>query len=116
MSDCCTLPPPTCYSCDSSVGKCAADRAGSQTPGSCIATCKCITPHNCGQLNGTTLCNTAISGCNVCDKCCQTFITVQASCDGCFAAPAPNGCGGVATNDTNGTLLARLLHVLLALH
>ena len=44
MSDCCTLPPPTCYSCDSSVGKCAADRAGSQTPGSCIATCTKPTP------------------------------------------------------------------------
>ena len=40
MSDCCTLPPPTCYSCDSFVGKCAADRAGSQAPGSCITTCK----------------------------------------------------------------------------
>ena len=44
MSDCCTLPPPTCYSCDSTVGKCAADRAGSQTPGSCITTCTKPTP------------------------------------------------------------------------
>jgi hypothetical protein len=44
MGDCCTLPPPTCYSCDSSVGKCAADRAGSQTPDSCIATCTKPTP------------------------------------------------------------------------
>ena len=39
MSDCCTLPPPTCWSCDSSAGKCAADRAGSQTLGNC----KCAT-------------------------------------------------------------------------
>ena len=44
MSDCCTLPPPTCYSCDSSVGKCVADRAGSQAPGNCIATCTKPTP------------------------------------------------------------------------
>ena len=39
MSDCCTLPPPTCHSCDTSNGKCAADRAGSQAPGDCIDKC-----------------------------------------------------------------------------
>ena len=38
MHDCCTLPPPTCWSCDSSAGKCAADRAGSQTPDNCKCT------------------------------------------------------------------------------
>jgi hypothetical protein len=43
MTDCCTLPGPTCYSCNSShssTGECAPDRAGSQSPGECISTCK----------------------------------------------------------------------------
>jgi hypothetical protein len=52
-------------------------------------------PHNCGQRNNSVACGAAIKGCNVCDACCKPWITVQASCDGCFDAPAPNGCGGV---------------------
>jgi hypothetical protein len=100
------------YSCNTTAGQCAPDPEGSLSPGECIATCKCVVPHNCGQLNGTTLCNTPIIGCNVCDQCCKPFLTAQASCDGCFAAPVPNGCGGVATSyataddDINGPLLA----------
>jgi hypothetical protein len=39
MADCCTLPPPTCYSCDASTGECSPNRAGSQAPGKCISTC-----------------------------------------------------------------------------
>jgi hypothetical protein len=81
------------YSCNTLTGQCAADPHGTQSPGDCISTCKCATPHNCGQLNGTVACNKDITGCNVCDKCCKPWITVQASCDGCFAAPVPNGCG-----------------------
>jgi hypothetical protein len=95
------------YSCNTTAGQCAPDPEGSLSPGECIATCKCVVPHNCGQLNGTTLCNTTISGCNVCDQCCKPWITVQASCDGCFAAPVPNGCGGVTTaNDISEMLIA----------
>ena len=97
MSDCCTLPPPTCYSCDSSVWKCTPNRAGSQALSDCYDKCQCVTPHNCGQLNGTVACGAAITGCSVCGMCCKPYITEQASCDGCFAAPAPNGCG----NQTN---------------
>jgi len=94
MADCCTLPPPTCYSCDTSTGNCAPNRAGSQARTDCIKMCQCTTPHNCGQLNGTVACNKDITGCNVCDACCKPWITVQASCDGCFAAPTgPYGCG-----------------------
>ena len=82
------------YSCDTTTGTCAKDPHGTQSPGQCIAGCKCTTPHNCGTHNGTIACNQPITGCNVCDMCCKPWLTVQASCDGCFEAPVPNGCGG----------------------
>ena len=103
--NCTPTPPPTLmptpvpsplvmYSCNAATGQCAKDPRGTQSPGECINTCKCVTPHNCGQLNGTVGCKKDITGCNVCDACCKPWITVQASCDGCFAAPAgPYGCG-----------------------
>jgi hypothetical protein len=94
MVDCCTLPLPIiCYQCIS--GKCTASPTGSPLD-DCINTgCKCVSPHNCGQHNSTIdICNKPITGCNVCDMCCKPWITVQASCDGCFDAPVPNGCGG----------------------
>ena len=81
------------YSCNATAG-CVVDPKGSLSPGECITSCKCVVPHNCGQLNSTVACGTATAGCNVCDMCCKPWITVQASCDGCFAAPVPNGCGG----------------------
>ena len=88
-------PPPTpvMFSCNATTGQCAADPHGSQAPGDCIATCTCTAPNNCGQLNGTAACGTVLAGCNVCDRCCQPWIDDQTSCDGCFAAPAPSGCG-----------------------
>jgi hypothetical protein len=89
-------PTPVMYSCNASTGYCAADPRGSLSPGECIANCKCITQHNCGQLNGTVACGADITKCNVCDTCCKPWLTVQASCDGCFDAPPPNGCGGKA--------------------
>jgi hypothetical protein len=68
------------------------DPRGTQAPGECIATCKGIVPHNCGQLNGTVACGTVIiNGCNVCDRCCRPWLTEQGSGDGCFAVPVPNG-------------------------
>jgi hypothetical protein len=103
----CPTPPPTpvMYSCNATVGQCVLDPEGSLSPGECIATCTCVTPHNCGQLNGTSWCNTQVTKCNVCDRCCQAYFKVQASCDGCFATPAPDGCGGLAANGTNGAHL-----------
>ena len=47
---------------------------------------KCIVPNNCGQLSGTTLCNTTLSGCDVCDQCCFSFGTTQQRCDACVVA------------------------------
>jgi hypothetical protein len=82
------------YSCNSATGQCALDPKGSQSADDCIAGCKCATPHNCGTHNNTIACNQPITGCNVCDMCCKPWLTVQASCDGCFEAPVPNGCGG----------------------
>ena len=101
MDGCCTLPqlPITCFSCKSTTGQCVADPKGSKTADGCIATCRCVTPHNCGQLNSTAACGAVITGCNVCDMCCKPWLTVQASCDGCFATPAPNGCGGGGVKD-----------------
>jgi hypothetical protein len=87
-------PTPTMFSCDQTTGRCVPDPHGTQAPGDCISTCQCVTSHNCGQLNGTASCGAVLAGCNVCDMCCKPWITVQASCDGCFAAPVPNGCGG----------------------
>jgi hypothetical protein len=102
------------YSCNATIGQCVLDPEGSLSPGECIAGCKCVVPHNCGQLNNTAACGTIITGCNVCDMCCKPYITEQASCDGCFAAPAPSGCAGKgggapaapADGGTNGALLA----------
>ena len=37
---------------------------GALAPGECIASCKCVTPHNCGQLNGTASCGDVLDGCN----------------------------------------------------
>ena len=92
-------PTPVMYSCNASTGYCAADPRGSLSPGECITNCKCITQHNCGQLNGTVACGADITKCNVCDTCCKPWLTVQASCDGCFAAPVPNGCSGVPVDE-----------------
>ena len=61
-------PPPSplvMYSCNAATGQCAEDPKGTQSPGECISTCKCVTPHNCGQLNGTVACNKVITGCNL---------------------------------------------------
>jgi hypothetical protein len=88
-------PTPIMYSCNTTAGQCVVDPEGSLSLGKCNATCECVVPHNCGQLNNTAACGAVITGCNVCDMCCKPYITVQASCDGCFAAPVPNGCGGV---------------------
>jgi hypothetical protein len=82
------------YSCNATVGQCVLDPKGSLSPGDCIASCKCATPYNCGQLNGTVACGKVITTCSVCGVCCKPWITVQASCDGCFAVAVPNGCGG----------------------
>jgi hypothetical protein len=81
------------FSCNAASGQCVQDPAGSQSSGECIAACKCVIPHNCGMHNNTISCNAPITGCNVCDVCCKPYLTVQASCDGCFAAQVPNGCG-----------------------
>jgi hypothetical protein len=89
-------PTPAMYSCNSTVGRCVADPRGSMSPAQCIDNCKCITPHNCGQLNGTVRCGEVVTKCSVCDMCCKPWLTQQASCDGCFNAPLPNGCGGKA--------------------
>jgi hypothetical protein len=80
------------YSCNATTGQCAEDPSGSLPPGPCIAACKCIMPHNCGQLNGTMACGKPVGGCNVCGTCCQPFLTKQSSCDACFSDPS--GCGG----------------------
>ena len=84
-------PTPVMYSCN--AGQCVLDPHGTQSPGECIATCTCVVQHNCGQLNGTVVCNTPFTGCNVCDKCCFAFNLTQGDCDSCFTDPA-KGCGG----------------------
>jgi hypothetical protein len=85
---------PTPYTCNPTSGKCVMVSNGTQTAAECIASCKCVAPHNCGQLNGTVQCGAVLAGCNVCDSCCQTYFH-QHSCDGCFAAPvSEQGCGG----------------------
>jgi hypothetical protein len=87
MADCCTMPKvPVCYTCDSTTGKCAEGPHSSLLPADCINSCKCVLPHNCGQLNHTVACNKDITGCSVCDACCKPWISVQSSCDLCFAA------------------------------
>jgi hypothetical protein len=85
------------YSCNTTAGKCVEDPSGTQTAQSCIGSCKCVAPHNCGYLNGTVQCGAVLAGCNVCDSCCQTYFHPH-SCDGCFAAPvSEQGCGGNAS-------------------
>jgi hypothetical protein len=74
------------YSCNTTTGQCAEDPKGTQAPGECIATCKCVVPNNCGQLNCTTLCNAPVSGCNACYQCCLPFNNTQHHCDECVAA------------------------------
>ena len=93
-------PTPIRYSCNSTIGQCKLDPLGTESANSCIETCKCIVPNNCGQLNHTTACNMPINGCSVCDTCCKSFLTNQASCDGCFSAAAPNGCGNQTATPT----------------
>ena len=87
-------PPPTpnMCSCNSATGQCNLNPQGSLSPGECISTCKCVTPHNWGQLNGTAACGKILSGCNVCDACCFQGKLPQSVCDSCFSDPA--GCGG----------------------
>jgi hypothetical protein len=96
---CSATPPPTPtptpkVRCNTTVGQCVVDPHGPLSPLDCIESCKCVAPHNCGQLNGTVQCGAVLTGCNVCDSCCQTYFH-QHSCDGCFAAPvSEQGCGG----------------------
>ena len=82
------------YSCDTSSGNCKVDPQGTQTAQACIASCTCVTPHNCGQISGTVACESVLQKCNVCDACCRSYLTTQASCDGCFNTKPPYGCGG----------------------
>jgi hypothetical protein len=72
-------PTPTMYSCDSTTGQCKLDPEGSLSPGDCIVSCKCVVPHNCGQLNNTAACGAVLTHCNVCDMCCSPWITQQAA-------------------------------------
>jgi hypothetical protein len=86
--------PPAGYSCNTTEGQCVLTPNGTETAEDCIGTCRCVAPHNCGQLNGTMQCGAVLAGCNVCDNCCQTYFH-QHSCDGCFAAPvSEQGCAG----------------------
>ena len=91
-------PAATMYSCNATVGQCQIDPEGTASAADCIASCKCVIPHNCGQFNNTILCNQQVTGCNVCDACCFDFVADQHSCDGCFNTPVDTpthgGCGG----------------------
>ena len=85
------------YRCDSTSGTlahgtCVPDPLGTQTLDECYSSCKCVVPHNCGQLNGTVACGALLPGPNVCPACINAAFT-QDQCDQCFAYPAPNGCG-----------------------
>jgi hypothetical protein len=61
----------------------------------------CGVPHNCGQLNGKTICGKTITECNVCEACCFSGLD-QGRCDQCFAAPPGDGGQGCG-NKTNQT-------------
>ena len=78
----CAPTPAPMFSCNATVGRCVADSHGSQKPADCIDTCKCVTPHNCGQRNNTVACGVVVPGCNVCGMCCKPWIFQQDSCDG----------------------------------
>ena len=80
------------------------DATGAQTLSECYGSCKCVVPHNCGQLNGTGQCGALLPGCNVCDACCVAGL-VQDTCDACFAYAAPVGCG----NKTAGAAVVAFL-------
>jgi hypothetical protein len=83
------------FSCNATIGKCVEDPSGTQTAQSCIGSCECVVPHNCGQLNGTMQCGVVLAGCNVCDACCQPWLTKKSECDGCFNTNVTrDGCGG----------------------
>jgi hypothetical protein len=85
-----SFPQSVCFSCNTVTGQCSPDPDSTTGPGDCSDTCKCVAPNNCGQLNGTSACGAPVTGCNVCDKCCQPFITTQDECDLCVNAP--DGC------------------------
>ena len=85
------------FRCDNSTGNCILDPAGTLTAAQCAGGCKCIVPHNCGQLNGTVVCGKNITTCNVCDTCCEFYILPQQNCNQCVnttAHPVPGRTGG----------------------
>ena len=73
-------------------GTCVPDPLSTQTLDECYSSCKCVVPHNCGQLNGTVVCGVLQTSPNVCANCINAAFT-QDQCDQCFAYPAPEGCG-----------------------
>jgi hypothetical protein len=104
-------PAPQKYSCNTG-GQCYLDSKGTQTAGECTDSCKCIEPHNCGQLNGTTVCGKVVTTCNVCDTCCVKYRLDQIGCNMCVrtapqpkGAPTTGGCGwnnATARSSTDG--------------
>ena len=87
------------YACNTTVARCVVQQDGTLTQDECAGSCQCATPNNCGQLNGTTwTCQGKthkIGGCNVCDACCQPWLTEKKECDGCFNTNVTHdGCGG----------------------
>ena len=89
-------PPPTpekFWKCDSTTGQCALTKSGTQSKSDCYEDCECVTPHNCGQLNGTFSCGQKINDCNVCDQCCESYILPQKNCEECVHQDKPHGCG-----------------------
>jgi hypothetical protein len=91
---------PVCFSCNTLTAQCSPDPDSSLLPGDCAARCKCIVPHNCGQLNNTEACNKPVTSCNVCPRCCQVFVATQVECNDCFYAS--DGCNGSATAAASG--------------
>ena len=87
------------YACVPFKGQCFPDEGGNQTQMACELVCTCVPPHNCRQLNGTTVCTERLPGCNVCAACCMPFPLEQEQCDLCVETskkPPPGqapGCG-----------------------
>jgi predicted outer membrane repeat protein len=78
------------YLCNTATHTCVQESVGT-TFSVCNASCSCVTPPNCGIHNDTTVCSHAFQGCDVCTRCCKSYIKNDNDCSGCVDTECKDG-------------------------
>jgi hypothetical protein len=78
------------YLCNTGDHTCVPASSGTSLA-ICNASCSCKVPDNCGIHNYTTVCSHPFEGCDVCARCCQSYIKNDDDCASCVETECKAG-------------------------